>query len=86
VKSTVTTAAVLVLACAGAVRGAEPGDVKGVLDKFQSVRPQDADLALYQLDWVPTLKAARDRAARDDRPIFLVVVTNSFGDLHSGHC
>jgi hypothetical protein len=79
-------AASLALACAVSSYGADTSDVKGVLDKFQSVRPQAADLALYQLDWVPTLKAARARAAREDRPIFLVVVTNSFGDMYSGHC
>jgi hypothetical protein len=55
-------------------------------EKFQSVRPPAADLALYQLDWMPTLKAAREKAAREGRPILLVVVTNSFGDLFSGHC
>jgi hypothetical protein len=32
------------------------------------------------------LKAAKEKAAREERPIFLVVVTNSFGDLYSGHC
>jgi hypothetical protein len=67
-------------------RGADQGDVKSILDKFQSVRPRPADLALYQLDWMPTLKAARERALKEGRPIFLVVVTNSFGDLYSGHC
>jgi hypothetical protein len=67
-------------------RGADQSDVKSVLDKFESVRPQAADLALYQLDWAPTLQAAKERAAKEQRPIFLVVVTNSFGDLFSGHC
>jgi hypothetical protein len=67
-------------------RGGDQTDVKSVLDKFQSVRPQEADLALYQLDWMPTLKAAKERAAKEERPIFLVVVTNSFGDMYSGHC
>jgi hypothetical protein len=79
-------ATVLVMAWAESSFGADPGDVKRVLDKFQSIRPQAADLALYQLDWMPTLKAARERAAKEERPIFLVVVTNSFGDLYSGHC
>jgi hypothetical protein len=78
--------AILALACVARVHSADPSDVKSILARFQSVRPQAADLALYQLDWMPTLKAAREKAARQERPIFLVVVTNSFGDLFSGHC
>ena len=85
-KTKMLIAAILALAGVACVHGADQSDVKSVLDKFQSVRPQDADLALYQLDWMPTLKAAKERAAKEDRPIFLVVVTNSFGDLYSGHC
>jgi hypothetical protein len=57
-----------------------------VLDRFRAARPDDRDLAIFQLDWTPTLKAARAKAAREQRPIFLIVVTNSFGDMHSGHC
>ena len=85
-KTKMLIAAILALAGAVSGYGADSSDVKSVLDKFQSVRPQDADLALYQLDWVPTLKAAKEKAAKEDRPILLVVVTNSFGDLYSGHC
>jgi hypothetical protein len=86
VKTKLLMAALLAMACMVRVHGAEPGDVKSVLDKFQTVRPQEADLALYQLDWMPTLKEAKQRSATDGRPIFLVLVTNSFGDLFSGHC
>jgi hypothetical protein len=77
---------ILATACIAGAHGADQSDVKGILDKFQSVRPQEADLALYQLDWMSALKEARERAAKEERPIFLVVVTNSFGDLFSGHC
>jgi hypothetical protein len=78
--------AILAMSCAMRAHGADPSDVKRVLDKFQSVRPEAADLVLYELDWAPTLKAAKERAAKEERPIFLVVVRNSFGDLRSGHC
>ena len=61
-------------------------DVQGVLDKYGAVRPKDADLAIYQLDWSPTLKAAKEKAAKGGRPIFLVLVLNSFGNVCSGHC
>jgi hypothetical protein len=82
----VLIAAILAMACVSGARGADRSDVKSALEKFKSVRPQEADLALYQLDWVPTLKDAKERAAKEERPIFLAVVTNSFGDLCSGHC
>ena len=85
-KTKLLIPAILALAGALAAHGGDRGDVKSVLDKFESVRPQEADLALYQLDWASTLKAAKEKAAKEDRPIFLVVVTNSFGDLYSGHC
>jgi hypothetical protein len=60
--------------------------VQKVLDQYRSFRPDEKDLAIFRLDWVPTLKDAREKAAREERPIFLLVVTNSFGNLHSGHC
>jgi hypothetical protein len=86
VKTKTLIAAMMALAGVTRVHSADQGDVKTVLEKLQSIRPTEAELALYQLDWMPTLEAARQKAAKEDRPIFLVVVTNSFGDLYSGHC
>jgi len=86
VKIRMLIVAGLAVALGAEAHGADQGDVKSVLEKFQSIRPQAAELALYQLDWMPTLKEAKERAAREQRPILLVVVTNSFGDLFSGHC
>jgi hypothetical protein len=60
--------------------------VRTTLDKYRLARPADKDLAIFQLDWVPTLKEARGRAAQERRPILLLVVTNSYGDLFTGHC
>ena len=65
---------------------AQAGDVRDILQKFQTIRPQDKDLALYGLDWAPTLRDAKARAAKEHRPIFLIVVTNSFGNIYTGHC
>jgi hypothetical protein len=61
-------------------------DVAKVLDQFRAARPDAKDLAIFQLDWTPTLKGAKARAAKEQRPILLIVVENSFGDMHSGHC
>ena len=77
---------ILGVAVAMSARGADQRDAHRVLDKFRSARPQAANLAIYQLDWMPTLKVAKEKAAKEERPIFLVVVRNSFGDLCSGHC
>ncbi len=65
---------------------AKTPDVQKVLDKYQSFRPADKDLAIFQLDWVATLKDARERAAKEECPILLVVVTNSYGNMYTGHC
>jgi hypothetical protein len=62
------------------------GDVRTILDRSRRFRPADKDLAIFQLDWVPTLKQARGRAAKEQRPILLLVVTNSYGNLFTGHC
>jgi hypothetical protein len=86
VKAKLPIMAILALGIGVSVQSADSSDVKGVLEKFESVRPQAAELVLYQLDWMPSLKAAKEKAAREERPIFLVVVTNSFGDFYTGHC
>jgi hypothetical protein len=61
-------------------------DVPKVLDRYRSVRPEASALPIFQLDWAPTLKEARDKAAKEQRPVLLLVVTNSYGNLYTGHC
>ena len=65
---------------------APDADKQRILDKYRLVRPNEKDLAIFQLDWVPTLKEARGRAAKERRPILLLVVMNSYGNLFTGHC
>lgn len=60
--------------------------VRAVIEKFQAIRPVEKDLAVYGLDWAPTLKEAKVRAEREHRPVLLIVVTNSFGNIYTGHC
>ena len=84
-----TTLAFLIAALwtTGLVHAQAPdGDVQTILDKYRLLRPTDKDLAIFQLDWVPTLKEARGRAVKEQRPILLLVVTNSYGNLFTGHC
>lgn len=68
------------------VQAADQRDIQNVLGKYRSIHPKAADLCIYDLDWMPTLKAAKEKAAKEGRPVFLVVVTNSFGNVCSGHC
>jgi len=65
---------------------AQDPDAAKILEKFKAARPADADLALYGLDWEPDLRAAKARASKEGRPVLLIVVTNSYGDMFSGHC
>ena len=62
--------------------------VQKILDKAKAARPTDADLAFYSLDWAPTLKEAKARAAKEGRPVFFVWVTNitAHDDFFTGHC
>ncbi len=78
--------ALLVAACTAAAHAADLRDVQEVLEKYHSARPQARELTVYQLDWAPTFQEAKARAAREQRPIFLVVVTNSYGNIYTGHC
>ena len=83
-----TTLALLIAALwtTGLLHAQAPvGDVQKILDQYRLVRPKDKDLAIFQLDWVSTLKEATQRAAKEQRPILLLIVTNSYGNLFTGH-
>jgi hypothetical protein len=84
-----TTLALLIAALwtSGLLHAQAPdSDVQKIRDQYRLLRPADKDLAIFQLDWVPTLKEARGRAAKEKRPILLLVVTNSYGNIFTGHC
>lgn len=55
--------------------------VERVLAEYTKARPAEKELAIYALDWAPGLKEAKERK----RPICLFVVTNSYGNLYTGH-
>ncbi len=65
---------------------AQDREVKSVLDLYEDFRPQADDLAMYQIDWAPSLEEAQKRALREKRPVFLVIIHAQYGDLTSGHC
>jgi hypothetical protein len=75
----------LLLSMAGSLR-AEELEVERVLTWYHLLRPTAKELSIYQLDWSGSLDEARKRAAREGRPICLVIIHSKFGDIASGHC
>ncbi len=65
---------------------AAPEEPQPFLERFEALRPKAEKLAVYRLEWVQTLAAAQTRAAEEDRPVLLIVVRNSLGDMITGHC
>ena len=65
---------------------AQDNAVKSVLNRYEDFRPGADDLAMYQIDWAPSLEEAQKRARREKRPVFLVIIHAQYGDLTSGHC
>jgi hypothetical protein len=62
--------------------------VTRVLDAYQAARPTANELRVFLLDWAGSLKEAKERAAKEKRPIFFVSTTQleDAGDLRAGHC
>ena len=83
-KTFFSSLALLLLAASFAP--AQDSAVKSVLDRYADFRPAAKDLAMYQLDWAPSLEEAQKRALREKRPVFLVIIHAQYGDLTSGHC
>ena len=65
---------------------AQDENVSRVLAKFDRIRPSERDLAMYRLDWADSLSDAQKRAAREGRPIVLIIIHAKYGDILSGHC
>ncbi|KAF0244862.1 MAG: hypothetical protein FD180_2164 [Planctomycetota bacterium] len=65
---------------------AQNADATKALERFTELRPGDDDLAMYRLDWAPDLAEAQKRAAKEKRPVLLVVIHAKYGDMVTGHC
>ena len=67
---------------------AQDRDVHSIRERFEVSRPSEKQLAFYSLDWGPTLAEAKERAAKEKRPIFFIYVTNisASTNFFSGHC
>jgi len=70
----------------GLVGVAADRNAKRILDRYQTLRPQEKKLAIYRLDWAASLDVALKRAAKEKRPICLIIIHAKYGDIASGHC
>ena len=77
-------------AAVGAAPEASPPNstVSQILARYEAARPRDVDLQLFALDWAGSLREAKERAAKEGRPILFVATTQlkEAGDLRGGHC
>jgi hypothetical protein len=66
----------------------QESDVQRVTEKFRKALPTDEKLQIYRHDWAGSLEAAKARAAREGRPIFLVTVgnLNGYDNIYTGFC
>ena len=85
-KWTKTAALIIALALAATPAGAQTDEARRALDHYRTLKPADDELAMYRLDWVSSLEAAKRRAAEENRPILVIAVHARYGDLFSGHC
>ena len=61
-------------------------EVKEVWQRYQTLRPNAEQLAMYQLNWANSLDKALKKAANQNRPIFLIIIHARYGNIQSGHC
>lgn len=62
--------------------------VDRILARHEAARPSKSELAIFSLDWTPSLKAALERARKEDRPVFFIYLTNitAPASFYTGHC
>lgn len=61
--------------------------VTTILKRFEEAKPSEKSLAFYSLDWVGSLKEAKERAQAENRPILVILNTNitAHCNFYSGH-
>ena len=80
-------AAALAFALAAATSAyAQSDEAKHALADFKSLRPTDDDLVMYRLDWAASFKAGQERAAKEKKPLFVIVIHARYGECFTGHC
>lgn len=76
-----------VLVASALPAAAQSDSARQILARFEDAKPDGKRLAFYSLDWAMSLKEAKARAAREGRPILLVLNTNITAgtNFFSGH-
>lgn len=66
---------------------AQDTQAQRILQRYEAAKPSEKSLAFYSLDWAADLQAAKARARKERRPIFLIAVTNITAgcNFYSGH-
>ncbi|CAN5221595.1 hypothetical protein BH11PLA2_BH11PLA2_17420 [soil metagenome] len=66
---------------------AQDDTAKRIQVRFDEGKPDEKRLAFYSLDWAMSLKDAKVRAAKEHRPILIVLNTNITAgtNFFSGH-
>ncbi len=54
---------------------------KQLLARFADMRPTANELGMYRLDWAGSLDEALQRAEKEHRPVFLIVIHAKYGDV-----
>ena len=62
------------------------GSPQHILARYQALRPAEKDLGMYRLDWADSLDVALKRAAKEKRPVCLIIIHAKYGNIASGHC
>lgn len=76
----------LALALASLLASPDP-QILAIEKRFEAAKPTEKSLAFYSLDWAMSLAEAKERAANEHRPIFLILNTNITAgtNFFSGH-
>jgi hypothetical protein len=80
-------AAMLLVTVGASIASAQDRQAAMTLKRFNEAKPSEKSLAFYSLDWVCSLKEAKERAKAEERPILLILNTNITAqcDFYSGH-
>jgi hypothetical protein len=74
------------LAAAPFIVAAPEHEAERILERYEELRPTEAELAMYRLDWADSLSDALKRSKKEKRPVLLVIIHARYGDITSGHC